>query len=248
MKKITFKKKFDSLNEAITKIPESYKVNGNKFIISDGDQDIKMSWSENKPKVISMTEDMNQMKDLISFDSRKTMENTKVNENAYFNTFLETINEGYDEDYDEVPMKGTLDVVAPQGVPGEEAPQEEVPMDMNTPEQGMDPNQEQIPVDDTEVKNNAFQLVQSLIKDDPNAQELQMAINNYQGDMNTAQDTTGEFSDEMIPVDDYGQGEETNLVDEPELNPDEYSEEPFDVEMEEEIHFESVKKKRLMNI
>ena len=44
MKKVTFKKEFNSLNEALTKVPQVLKEDKNVFEMTDGNQTIKVRW------------------------------------------------------------------------------------------------------------------------------------------------------------------------------------------------------------
>jgi hypothetical protein len=102
MKKVTFKKEFNSLDEALTKVPKVLKEDKNVFEMTDGNQTIKMRWegSLTEGKAIPLmntdetliSEDVNHMKHLMGYTSEPTLgavkRSSRVNENVKFNELL----------------------------------------------------------------------------------------------------------------------------------------------------------------
>lgn len=97
IKKLTFKKPFKGEENVLKLIPENYRVDNKKFIMTDGNETYKIRWegnvnegeaivldSENK-KVIS--EDMSKIKKLMNFKSNNgsIKVKDKLNENKEFN-------------------------------------------------------------------------------------------------------------------------------------------------------------------
>jgi len=95
MKRATFKKPFNGMDNAIKLIPESYKVDGNEFQITDGVETYDIRWDINEATIIRaenknfINEDMQKIKHLMGFKSQDTLGNLKgadrINENKSFN-------------------------------------------------------------------------------------------------------------------------------------------------------------------
>jgi hypothetical protein len=103
MKKITFKKPFNGVNNALSLIPEAYKVNDKTFFITDGNESYKVRWegSLNEGKAIVLiasdaaliNEDIQKMKHLMGYKSEESLgtlkgterlsEDKKFNDNWY---------------------------------------------------------------------------------------------------------------------------------------------------------------------
>jgi hypothetical protein len=91
IKRLTFKKPFNGLGKALDLIPESYKVDGKVFQMTDGDENYQMTWkgniTEGKAIVnkasnkVTLNEDMNHMKHLMGFKSEET---GSINESISF--------------------------------------------------------------------------------------------------------------------------------------------------------------------
>lgn len=110
MKKVTFKKEFNSLEEALTKVPKVLKEDMNVFQMTDGNQTIKVRWegtlTEGKAVALinedkkMISEDMSHMKHLMGYKSEETLGNVKgvnrVDENETFKGLLKkkSITEG----------------------------------------------------------------------------------------------------------------------------------------------------------
>lgn len=102
MKKVTFKNKFNSLDEALTKVPQTLKEDKNVFEMTDGNQTIKVRWEGSLTEgvavpllnvnEIKINEDMNHMKHLMGYTSEPTLGAVKgkgrVNENDTFKELL----------------------------------------------------------------------------------------------------------------------------------------------------------------
>lgn len=94
MKRLTFKKPFNGMDSALKLIPESYKVDGNEFQITDGAETYNIRWDINEATVLRaenknlINEDMNKIKHLMGFKSQETLGNLKgeerINENSSF--------------------------------------------------------------------------------------------------------------------------------------------------------------------
>lgn len=94
MKRLTFKKPFNGMDNALKLIPESYKVDGKEFQITDGTETYNIRWDINEATVLRaenknlINEDMNKIKHLMGFKSQETLGNLKgeerVNENSSF--------------------------------------------------------------------------------------------------------------------------------------------------------------------
>jgi len=100
MKRLKFKKPFNGMDNAKKLIPESYKVDGNEFEITDGNETYRVKWSSlinegivltssNKSKI---NEDMQKMKHLMGFKSQDTLGTVKgaarLDENKKFGDIL----------------------------------------------------------------------------------------------------------------------------------------------------------------
>ena len=94
MKRLTFKKPFNGMDNALKLIPESYKVDGKEFQITDGTETYNIRWDINEATVLRaenknlINEDMNKIKHLMGFKSQDTLGNLKgkerINENSSF--------------------------------------------------------------------------------------------------------------------------------------------------------------------
>jgi len=94
MKRLTFKKPFNGMDSALKLIPESYKVDGKEFQITDGTETYNIRWDINEATVLIaedknlINEDMNKIKHLMGFKSQETLGNLKgeerINENKSF--------------------------------------------------------------------------------------------------------------------------------------------------------------------
>lgn len=118
MKRITFKKPFDGVQNAIKLIPEAFKKDMKIFEMTDGNESYRMEWSgsltEGKVSIIKasdknmISEDYAKIKHLMSYKSEDTLgtltANDRVNENAIVAGFSEGSGFGAltDEDLNEV--------------------------------------------------------------------------------------------------------------------------------------------------
>ena len=98
MKRLTFKKPFNGVDNALNLIPESYKVDNKTFEMFDGNESYKVRWegSLNEGKGVVLTasnkemvnEDMKKIFHLMGYKSEKTLGNLKgserLNENKKF--------------------------------------------------------------------------------------------------------------------------------------------------------------------
>lgn len=98
MKRLTFKKPFNGVDNALNLIPESYKVDNKTFVITDGNETYKVRWegSLNEGKGVVLTasnkemvnEDMKKIFHLMGYKSEETLGNLKgserLNENKKF--------------------------------------------------------------------------------------------------------------------------------------------------------------------
>jgi len=90
MKKITFKKPFNGVNNALSLIPEAYKVNDKTFFITDGNESYKVRWegSLNEGKAVILmasdaaliNEDIQKMKHLMGYKSEESLGTLKGTE------------------------------------------------------------------------------------------------------------------------------------------------------------------------
>ena len=100
MKRLNFKKPFNGMDSAIKLIPESYKVDGTEFEITDGNETYRVKWSSLINEGIILTslnkaqinEDMGKMKRLMGYKSQDTLGTVKgaerLNENKKFGDIL----------------------------------------------------------------------------------------------------------------------------------------------------------------
>lgn len=100
MKRLKFKKPFNGMDNAKKLIPESYKVDGNEFEITDGNETYRVKWSSLINEGIVLTssnkarinEDMSKIKHLMGFKSQETLGTVKgverLNENKKFGNIL----------------------------------------------------------------------------------------------------------------------------------------------------------------
>lgn len=90
MKRLTFKKPFNGVDNALKLIPESYKVDNKTFEITDGNESYKVRWegslNEGKGVVLMasnktmVNEDMQKMFHLMGYKSEQTLGNLKGSE------------------------------------------------------------------------------------------------------------------------------------------------------------------------
>ena len=98
MKRLVFKKEFKGVGNAINVIPESYKVDGKEFHMTDGNEKYEIRWegslTEGRAIVLKasdknlMNEDMENMKRLMGYKSQETLGTVKgadrIDENKKF--------------------------------------------------------------------------------------------------------------------------------------------------------------------
>jgi hypothetical protein len=99
MKRAKFKKPFNGMDNALKLIPESYKVDGHEFEITDGVDTYRVRWDVNEATVLSsenkhfVNEDMNKIKHLMGYKSKNTLGNLegeeRINENKSFSGLLD---------------------------------------------------------------------------------------------------------------------------------------------------------------
>jgi hypothetical protein len=101
MKRLKFKKPFNGMDNAKKLIPESYKVDGNEFEMTDGNETYRVKWSSLINEGIVLTssnkgqinEDMGKMKHLMGFKSQETLGTVKgadrLDENKKFGDVLD---------------------------------------------------------------------------------------------------------------------------------------------------------------
>ena len=99
MKRLVFKKEFKGVGNALNVIPESYKVDGKEFQMTDGNEKYEIRWeaslTEGRAIVLKasdkklMNEDMENMKRLMGYKSQDTLGTVKgagrIDENKKFN-------------------------------------------------------------------------------------------------------------------------------------------------------------------
>lgn len=114
MKRLKFKKPFNGVGNALQLIPETYKIDGKTFQMTDGNENYEIRWegkvNEGKAIVLiasdknMVNEDMNHMKHLMGYKSQETLGNLKgkerITENDsftdIFNKTKKLLNEGND--------------------------------------------------------------------------------------------------------------------------------------------------------
>jgi len=98
MKRITFKKSFNGVQNALNLIPESFKVEAKKFELTDGNEKYLVEWKDGRPFVLEasdknmLSESFNKIKHLMGYKSEDTIgtpdaesrvsENKRLFENA----------------------------------------------------------------------------------------------------------------------------------------------------------------------
>ena len=125
MKRLKFKKPFNGMDNAKKLIPESYKIDGNEFEITDGNETYRVKWESgiNEGTILSssnkvqINEDMKKMKHLMGFKSQETLGTLKgaerINEDKTFNKIWNKTKNLLNEDYG-VHDNGQLDMFADQ--------------------------------------------------------------------------------------------------------------------------------------
>jgi hypothetical protein len=107
MKRLRFKKEFNGVENALKLIPESYKVDGKTFQMTDGNENYEIKWegdiNEGKAIILKvsdkelMNEDFDRMKSLMNYDSKSTFGNLKgeerINENKSFDSIWDKTKE-----------------------------------------------------------------------------------------------------------------------------------------------------------
>ena len=102
MKRVTFKKEFTSLDEALTKVPKVLRKDQNIFEMTDGNKSYKMRWEGTltEGKAVPLTgkdeklisEDMKHIHHLMGYKSEDTLGALKgknrVNENETFKSLI----------------------------------------------------------------------------------------------------------------------------------------------------------------
>jgi hypothetical protein len=96
MKQLTYKKPFLSHERAMTLIPEGYKLDGNKFRMTDGVETYTIKWESNNPTILSykndklVKEDVSKMKHLYNYNSQDTLMKTNdvLTENEIFGELM----------------------------------------------------------------------------------------------------------------------------------------------------------------
>lgn len=83
MKRVKFKKEFNSINEALNKVPETLKEDNKVFEMTDGNKTLKVRWegtvTEGEAIALSVednkliNEDMTHMKHLMGYNSEDTI-------------------------------------------------------------------------------------------------------------------------------------------------------------------------------
>jgi len=114
MKRLRFKTPFNGMDNALKLIPESYKVNGKEFELTDGIESYRVRW-EKTPTILTasnknlMNEDMQKMKHLMQYNSKDTLGNLRgkerINENKVFNDVWGKTKKLIKEGWDDEPMK-----------------------------------------------------------------------------------------------------------------------------------------------
>lgn len=98
MKKLTFKKEFNSMDNALSRIPEKQKINENVFVMTDGNETYKVRWegtvTEGEAIVLegsnqeAINEDIAKIKHLMGYNSKDELGVLKgqerIDENAMF--------------------------------------------------------------------------------------------------------------------------------------------------------------------
>jgi len=102
MKRVTFKKEFKDIDDALSKIPSILKENRNVFELTDGNKNYRVRWEGTPDNGMAVpliavdknlvNEDISHMKHLISYSSKSTLGvlngRDRVNEETEFNNLL----------------------------------------------------------------------------------------------------------------------------------------------------------------
>lgn len=106
MKRLKFKKPFNGFTNAIKLVPESYKIEGNEFEMTDLNETYRMKWSNGKASIVQasdktmMTEDFTRLKELMNYKPEETQGilkgSARVDENTTF--FKSLIKENKNEE------------------------------------------------------------------------------------------------------------------------------------------------------
>jgi hypothetical protein len=114
MKRLRFKTPFNGMDNALKLIPESYKVNGKEFELTDGIESYRVRW-EKTPTILTasnknlINEDMQKIKHLMQYNSKDTLGNLRgkerINENKVFNDVWDKTKKLIKEGWDDEPMK-----------------------------------------------------------------------------------------------------------------------------------------------
>lgn len=85
MKRIKFKNPINGFRNALNLIPESYKVNGNEFEMTDMNETYRIKWDNGKARIVDakdskiMSEDFKSLKKLMTYKSSEYLsEDVKV--------------------------------------------------------------------------------------------------------------------------------------------------------------------------
>ena len=155
IKRATFKQPFNGIGKALAIIPEGYKVDGNVFEMTDGNENYRMRWEGTLEEGQAITlmasdkqmmnEDIQKMKHLMGFKAESTLgtptSKERVHEESSFRDMMnltsKILSEGVSEDGDRKPInesafagmgftsESNLEEVAP-AVTEEEVTEEEV--------------------------------------------------------------------------------------------------------------------------
>lgn len=181
MKRLTFKKPFNGVDNALNLIPESYKVDNKTFEMFDGNESYKVRWegSLNEGKGVVLTasnkemvnEDMKKIFHLMGYKSEETLGNLKgserLNENKQFSdiwsktkTILTESEDMIGEEWSEKQLKA-FDKGDNDGTPFE--PEDMKALKKGTDESimyGMDENQiDSSPINQAGIKATALDSV-----------------------------------------------------------------------------------------
>lgn len=95
MKRIKFKNPINGFRNALNLIPESYKVNGNEFEMTDMNETYRIKWDNGKARIVDakdskiMSEDFKSLKKLMTYKSSEYLsEDVKVMANQSFSKML----------------------------------------------------------------------------------------------------------------------------------------------------------------
>jgi hypothetical protein len=101
MKRLNFKQEFGTEEEILSLIPENYKFDGHVFLMTDGNQTVKVRWDEaiNEGSILvyqnreKINEDMERMKKLFNYKHSDTVSKTNnyINETVEFNNIMDIV-------------------------------------------------------------------------------------------------------------------------------------------------------------